>query len=204
MTWTPTPSPQASKQAARRLPLEHRQYNENAEALEKLACEVMDNCLAESDAVTILVRQNAVWPSTIMRIAMEGEHKRFVFHPMVQRIVDWYWRGKRVLSPAWLPPDVNGLQILTHACIGWCTAGVIKMEKPRDRQHGSRHNMRRQSTLALHGSPLMVPPPNANPGLHALAVAHLHCLVTAATLAQGQLQGLLQASPHRLHLFSAP
>lgn len=35
----------------------------------------MDNCLAESDAVTILVRRNAVWPSTIMRIAMEGEHK---------------------------------------------------------------------------------------------------------------------------------
>ena len=31
---------QASKHAARRLPLEHRQYNENAEALEKLACEV--------------------------------------------------------------------------------------------------------------------------------------------------------------------
>eukprot|EP00966_Prymnesium_polylepis_P288382 6661217-Prymnesium_polylepis.1 len=132
---------QASHAVAAALPNEGKVYQTNAVEFETWACEVMDKCQSQTDARIALMRRSPVWPGTVLRVAIDGENKKFVGNHFVQALVDEWWRGNS-LGNAWaLPVETTTFQIIAHLI--W-PFGALSMEPVR---FGAANLMRRQHTI---------------------------------------------------------
>jgi len=105
---------QTASNVARILNNESKKYEEQATMYEGWAHELLDYCRAQRDAQIVLLRRNIFWPDTIIKLAVQGEHKTFVGHRRVQMLVDDWWNGASLTRELSLPSSASTLQILLY------------------------------------------------------------------------------------------